>query len=88
MYYLKWKLKWEYKPDKKYDNYLIEDIHAICPKCNCRLAPIEYPKTDHKKELYCPICRDEFYDNFELYEAVRIVINHRIETKNYSEAEI
>jgi Zn finger protein HypA/HybF involved in hydrogenase expression len=49
----------------------IENIHPIC---NCKLIKIEYPKNVHETELYCPVCRDK---NFELFEVVRTIIEHR-----------
>jgi hypothetical protein len=87
MDFMEWKLKWNYEPDKKYEHYLIEDIHAICPICTCRLVPIEYtPRANHETELYCPECRHEPCRNFEpFYRDAKIVIKHRIEmnyTKN------
>jgi len=78
MEYKNWKLRWDYKPTKDYEYYEIVKIRPVCHKCGCELTKIS---AGSYEGLYCPSCEDRWYELFDKYNAVRKVIENKIENR-------
>jgi len=64
-----YKLKWDYELYNK--KYVVRNIRPICLDCGCELTEI------NSSGLYCPICRNIFYEAFNEDKAVKKIIEHK-----------